>query len=379
MRRVLQPAVKPTQNWLRRSVLALALLLAAPLLTACADAGYYLQSISGHLSLLNRARPVADWLADPATPPALRSQLELAERIRAFAVSELDLPDNASYHRYAALERPAVVWNVVAAPVDSLQLKTWCFPVAGCVGYRGYYDEQDAKQLAAQLGSEGLEVAVLPVPAYSTLGWSNWFGGDPLISTFINYSQGELARLIFHELAHQKVYAKGDTMFNESFASTVERLGAARWLEQHASAAARAQYEASDAKRRAFQQLNLDARRELEQIYEQKRAGTLEGSALSAMKNEAMQRFRDRYAGLRAAWLSQEPGTDARRFAGYDLRVAQANNAWFGTVAAYDEQVPEFLELFDSAGRSFPRFYDAVARLAAMPKAQRDRQLGSAH
>ncbi len=379
MRRQLAPPVQPARSWLRRSVLALALLTAMPLLTACADAGYYLQSISGHLSLLNRAHPVADWLADPATPPALRKQLELAERIRAFAVSDLDLPDNASYHRYAALERPAVVWNVVAAPVDSLQLKTWCFPVAGCVGYRGYYDEQDAKQLAAQLASEGLEVAVLPVPAYSTLGWSNWFGGDPLISTFIHYGQGELARLIFHELAHQKVYAKGDTMFNESFASTVERLGATRWLDQHASAAARAQYEASDAKRRAFQQLNLDARREMERVYEQKMAGALDESAFSAMKKEAMQRFRDHYAALRAEWLAQEPGGDPRRFAGYDLRVAQANNAWFGTVAAYDEQVPEFLELFDSVGRSFPRFYDAVARLAAMPKAQRDHQPGSAH
>ena len=353
----------------------LAGLLTLPLLGGCADAGYYLQSIGGHLNLLNRARPIDDWIADPATSPALRDRLALAERMRAFAVTELGLPDNASYHRYVAIDRRAVVWNVVAAPVDSLRLKTWCFPVAGCVGYRGYYAEAEARQLARQIEAEGLEVAVQPIPAYSTLGWSNWFGGDPLISTFINYPEGELARLIFHELAHQQVYAKDDTMFNESFASTVERLGAARWLQRHGSPAARAEYEALDAKRKAFLKLNLDARRELEQIYARKDAGAPVDSALLAMKNEAMQRFRANYAALRADWLAQEPVPDPRRFAGYDQRVAQANNAWFGTVAAYDAQVPRFLALFEAEGQDFGRFYDAARQLATLPKAERDPQL----
>ncbi len=344
-------------------------------LGGCADAGYYLQSVSGHLALLNRARPIDDWLSDPATSPALRQRLALAERMRAFAVGELGLPDNASYHRYAAIDRRAVVWNVVAAPVDSLRLKTWCFPVAGCVGYRGYYDEAAARQLAAEVAQQGLEVAVQPIPAYSTLGWSNWFGGDPLVSTFIHYPEGELARLIFHELAHQQVYAKDDTTFNESFASTVERLGAARWLQQHGSEAARTEYAALDAKRKAFLQLNLDARRELAHIYERKDPGAQAESALLAMKKEAMQRFRANYAALRADWLAQEPGLDPHRFAGYDQRVAQANNAWFGTVAAYDAQVPQFLALFAAQGQDFGRFYDAVERLAGLPKAERERRL----
>ncbi len=354
---------------------ALLIFLAVALLGGCADAGYYLQSISGHLELLNRARLIDDVINDPTTSPALRDRLALAERMRAFAVSELDLPDNASYHRYAAIDRRAVVWNVVAAPPDSLQLKTWCFPVAGCVGYRGYYDEAKARALAAQIETQDFEVAVQPIPAYSTLGWSNWFGGDPLVSTFINYPEGELARLIFHELAHQKVYAKDDTTFNESFASTVERLGAARWLQQHASPAARAEYAALDAKRKAFLQLNLAARRELEQIYEKKATEELDGPSLLAMKKEAMQRFRSNYDALRASWLAQEPALDARRFAGYDQRVAQANNAWFGTVAAYDAQVPQFLALFEASGQDFGRFYDAALQLAALPKADRNRQL----
>jgi len=163
-------------------------------------------------------------LQSDATPEALKERLRLAGRIRAFASQQLHLPDNPSYLSYANLDRPAAVWNVVAAPEWSLQPKQWCFPVAGCVSYKGYYDEAAAAQEAQQLAAQGLETAVQPVPAYSTLGWLNWAGGDPLLSTFIGYPEGELARLIFHELAHQVVYVAGDTAFNESFATAVERL-----------------------------------------------------------------------------------------------------------------------------------------------------------
>ena len=159
-------------------------------------------------------------------------------RIRAFAAQQLHLPDNASYQSYADLGRPAVVWNVVAAPEWSLEPKQWCFLVAGCVSYKGYFDEAAARLEAQRVAALGLETTVQPVPAYSTLGWLNWAGGDPLLNTFIGYPEGELARLIFHELAHQVVYVAGDTTFNESFATAVERLGAQLWLEQ-ASAAAR--------------------------------------------------------------------------------------------------------------------------------------------
>ena len=222
-------------SWMRVNRAAAAVLAIATL-SGCADLGYYWQSVSGHLSVLNAARPVDDWLTDAHASAALKTRLALASRIRSFAVTELKLPDNASYHRYADLHRSAVVWNVVAAPELSLTLKTWCFAVAGCVGYRGYFSQTEAKSEANELKAQGLEVAVQGVPAYSTLGWLNWAGGDPLLSTFIGYPEGELARLVFHELAHQVVYAPGDTVFNESFATAVERLGVQRWLEARASA-----------------------------------------------------------------------------------------------------------------------------------------------
>ena len=191
------------------------------------------------MQMVNAARPVGEVLADAQTPERVKARLALSQRIRSFAVTELKLPDNASYHRYTELGRSAAVWNVVAANEFSLTLKTWCFPVVGCVGYRGYFSEADARVEADKLRAEGLEASVYGVPAYSTLGWMNWAGGDPLLSTFIRYPEGELARLIFHELSHQVVYAANDTMFNESFATAVERLGSRAWLEGQASEAAR--------------------------------------------------------------------------------------------------------------------------------------------
>jgi predicted aminopeptidase len=163
-----------------------------------------------------------------------------------------------------------VIWNVVAAPAFSLTLKTWCFPVTGCIGYRGYYDEAEARELAAQLRAEGYESDAYPVPAYSTLGWMNWAGGDPLLNTFINYPEGELARTIFHELAHQVVYAKDDTMFNESFATAVERLGVQRWLREQASEPARADYARYDERRQQFRALTQGTRKELQAAYDTK-------------------------------------------------------------------------------------------------------------
>ncbi len=367
---------------MRRRALAAGLggLLAAAALLClggCTTVGYYWQSVSGHVRMLNQARPVEEWLADGATPARLKERLELARRIRAFAVTELHLPDNASYHRYADLKRPAVVWNVVAAPPFSLKLNTWCFPVVGCVGYRGYFDEREAQAEAARMRERGLEAGVYGVPAYSTLGWMNWAGGDPLLNTFIHYPEGELARLIFHELAHQVVYAKDDTMFNESFATAVERLGGAQWLGTQASEAARAEYAAFNARRNEFRALTLATRRELQAIYDAppgatKEAGREAGNAAddlpakAARKARAMQDFRDRYAQLKAAWGG---------FAGYDAWVTRANNATFGAQAAYDELVPGFEALFEREGRDWQRFYDAARRLAATPKEQRHQAL----
>jgi predicted aminopeptidase len=334
-------------------------------ISGCSNLGYYWQNTQGHIAVMNAAKPVQDWLDDPQTSSATKSRLELAQRIRAFASKELALPDNASYTRYADLKRSAVVWNVVAAPPFSLQLKTWCFAVVGCVGYRGYYTEADAKAEAERVKAEGFEVNVYGVPAYSTLGYLNWAGGDPLLSTFITYPEGELARLIFHELAHQVLYVKDDTTFNESFATAVERLGGQQWLAKHGSEAARNEYAAFDSKRREFRALTLRTRERLNQVYKQNKpltgAETAQGAteSISIQKQQVMQQLRDEYAQLKVSWGG---------FAGYDRFIANANNASFGAQAAYDDLVPQFEAVFEKRGKNWPAFYQAIQSITPLPK-----------
>jgi len=333
-------------------------------LAGCADLGYYWQSASGHLGVMRAARPVDEWLADPAASATLKDRLQLAQRIRRFAVTDVGLPDNRSYTGYADLHRRAAVWNVVAAPPYALKLETWCFPVAGCVGYRGYYDEARANQEADVQRAKGLEVSVYPVPAYSTLGWLDWAGGDPLLSTFIAYPEGELARLIFHELAHQLIYVPGDTRFNESFATAVERIGGARWLATEAGDAARAEYAQFDLQRQQFRALALATRRQLEAVYGSREALAGDWAAVEPMKQAVMRDFRARHAQLKAGWTGNRQNA-------YDLWVARANNAMFGAQAAYDDLVPAFEALHAREGHEWPRFYAEVRRIAALPPAER--------
>jgi predicted aminopeptidase len=347
----------------RRNVLwttaSLAALTAMLCVSGCANVGYYWQSVKGHVGVINAAKPVQDWLDDSQTPQATKLRLELSQRIRTFASSELQLPDNASYRRYADLQRSAAVWNVVAAPEYSLTLSTWCFAVVGCVSYRGFYNQADAQREAQLKQDEGLEVNVYGVPAYSTLGYLNWAGGDPLLSTFINYPEGELARLIFHELSHQVLYVQDDTMFNESFATAVERLGGALWLAQESTDAARAEYAQYDQRRKEFRALTLKARKNLAQIY----APPQLNRDVAAMKKIAMQEFKQDYEALKLQWGG---------YAGYDSWVAKANNASFGALAAYDELVPQFEALYakqtGSPAQRFAAFYAQCKTLAAMPR-----------
>ncbi len=336
-------------------------------LGGCANMGYYWQSATGHLRMLQAARPVEEWLGDEQAPPRLKERLQLSQRIRQFASHELHLPDNPSYRRYADLNRTAVVWNVVAAPEFSLKLKTWCFPVTGCVGYRGYFDEAEAKAEAERLRAEGYEASTYPVPAYSTLGWMNWAGGDPLLNTFINYPEGELARLIFHELAHQVVYARDDTVFNESFATAVERLGVERWLATQAPPQARIDYERYNTRRVQFRALTRFTRRALQEVYDNE---AITQEQRRERKEEVFARFRAEYARLRESW-----NLPPERLRTTDEWVAHAGNASFGAQAAYDELVPGFEALFESLGRDWARFYDEAKRLASMPKADRHEYL----
>jgi predicted aminopeptidase len=355
------------RRWLRVAGIGLgglaALLGVAFLSVGCSTLGYYAQSIGGHLDLVQRARPIDEVAADAATPAALRERLALAQRMRDFAVSELALPDNRSYRRYSDLGRSVAVWNVVAAPELSLALETWCFPVVGCVGYRGYYARAAADAEAETLRARGLEVSVYGVPAYSTLGKLEWLGGDPLLNTFVHWPEGELARLIFHELTHQVAYAADDTTFNESFATAVERIGGARWLGRHASDEARTQYAALDARRNDFRELTGRYRERLDALY-RSHASDVDKRAAKAM---LMAEMRSEYAALKAArWAG---------FAGYDGWFERANNASFGVLAAYNEWVPNFERLFEREGRDFKRFYAEVKRLASLPKNERQATL----
>ena len=336
-----------------------ALLAAACLSSGCSNLGYLAQSVGGHVDLLARAQPVDAVMADAAAPAELRERLALSQRIRDFAVRELGLPDNRSYRRYADLGRNAAVWNVVAAPELSLTLETSCFPVVGCVGYRGYYDRAAADAQAEALRARGLDVTVYGVPAYSTLGKLDWLGGDPLLNTFVHWPEGELARLLFHELAHQVTYAADDTMFNESFATAVERIGGARWLAQHAGAAAREQYAVFDGRRNDFRALTGRYRERLDALYRSQASDADKRAGKAALMAE----MRREYAALKVGrWAG---------FSGYDAWFERANNASLGVLAAYNEGVPNFERLFEREGRDFTRFYAEVRRLANLPKAER--------
>ncbi|MFH7040875.1 aminopeptidase [Paucibacter sp. JuS9] len=333
------------------------LLFSLLLLGGCGQLGYLSQSLGGHLRLVGAAKPVDEVLRQQDLTPTLRERLLLSQRMRDFAVAELKLPDNNSYRRYADLHRRAAVWNVVATPALSLELKTWCFPVMGCVGYRGYFNEADAKALSEELKAEGMEVMVYGVPAYSTLGWSRMLGGDPLLNTFIGYPEGELARMIFHELSHQVAYSNDDTGFNEAYATAVERLGGAQWLRKHASAEEQQRDALTQVQRSQFRTLTQRYREQLQALY----AGA---AANKAERKLAL------FGALRADYqrmkLEQWAG-DAR----YDRWFAEANNASFALMSAYDDLVPAFEALFHRLGDDWPRFHAEVKRLAALPRPER--------
>jgi predicted aminopeptidase len=328
--------------------LALLTLLA---LAGCETLSYYAQAVSGHFDLTGRARPVEELLTDAGTPQVLREQLALAQRLREFAARELRLPDNGSYRRFADLARPYAVWNVFAAAEFSLEAVQSCFPVAGCVAYRGFFDPADADARAARLQQRGLDVVVLGVPAYSTLGAFD----DPLLSTFIAWPEAELARLLFHELAHQLVYVKDDSAFNESFAVAVEREGVRRWLSAGGRDGELRRYREARHREQEFAQLLGATRARLATLY----ATKLAPDEMRARKRAAF------------AELATDPVY--RRYA---RRIAGApNNALLASFATYSQRVPAFERLLAARGGKLEEFYAEVRALAALDKAERNRRL----
>lgn len=334
--------------------------LALLALSGCANFGYYLQSVQGQFEIWRRERPIEDVIRDPATPEALRLKLAAVLRIREFASRELGLPDNASYRRYADLGRPFVVWNVFATPELSLEPKQWCFLFAGCVGYRGYFAQATAGRLAAALAEEGYDVHTGGVPAYSTLGWF----ADPVLNTFIHYPEPELARLLFHELAHQVAYARDDTEFNESFAVAVEIEGVRRWLERHEGAGGREVFERMQKRRAGFIRFVETYRGRLAALYRSR----LAPQAMRERKALIFAELARDYERLKAEeWDG---------YAGYDPWFAgRLNNAHIASVAIYTRKVPAFQALLSEQGNDLPRFYAAVKALAAQDRQARDEAL----
>jgi predicted aminopeptidase len=338
-----------------------ALVVALLATASCTSIEYYAQAVSGHLEVMRLAVPIEERLREADTPAPLREKLERVLAIRGFASRELALPDNDSYRRYADLGRPFVLWNVFAAPEFSVTPVQSCFPFAGCVSYRGFYSEEGAQRHADTLAQRGDDVYVGGVSAYSTLGWF----ADPVLSTFIQYPEPEVARIVFHELAHQEVYVKDDTVFNESFATTVEEEGLRRWLEREGTPAQRASYADSRRRRAEFAALVLKYRLQLGDFYaqplstEEKRAG----------KRRVFSQMNDEYAALKASWDG---------FAGFDRLLARGlNNAFIVSIASYTELVPAFRALLAKNEGNLPAFYQAVRDLAKLEKAERDARLAT--
>ena len=291
---------------------------------------------------MSAARPVETWLAEADTSQELKARLETARRIREFASRSLALPDNGSYRSYAELGRPYAVWNVFAAPEFSVEPKRECFPIAGCVGYVGFFSEDSARRRAAQLKAQAYDVYIGGVPAYSTLGWFD----DPLLSTFIRYPDVQLARLVFHELAHQLVYVPGDSAFNESFAVAVEEEGVARWLAAEGRAGELAAFRSAQTRRRQFADKVKEVRTRLARLYNEK----------SVSREFLLNEKRAEFEKLRAEYPKAVP--------------AEPNNAFLVSVALYTELVPEFERLLRESG-SLEAFYARARALAARPAGER--------
>ena len=339
---------------------ALIALIGAALAGGCSHFSYYMQSVEGQLSLLQSRQTITEILADPATPAPLKKRLELALSIRDYASTELKLPDNQSYRSYADLRRPFVVWNVFATKEFSIRPEQWCFPIAGCVGYRGYFSKSGADNFAAELRAEGFDVYVGGVPAYSTLGWFN----DPVLNTFVNYSEYEVARLIFHELAHQVMYTKNDTEFNESFAVAVEVEGVARWMVGHGDDKMRADMARAQQRRSQFADLVLKHRREIGALYRLK----LAPAEMRERKSAAFAALTTDYKQLKEEWGG---------FAGYDRFLDEPNNAKLASIAFYNTLVPQFQQMLARVNGNLPAFYAEARRLAALAKPARYRALGA--
>ncbi|MDX1516326.1 MAG: aminopeptidase [Woeseiaceae bacterium] len=331
----------------------LALLLPVIFLTGC----YYMQAARGQLEVLNRREPIEAVIADPDTPPELADRLALVQDARRYSIAELGMPDNDSYRTYADLEREFVVWSVFAAEEFSLDPKLWCYPIVGCVSYRGYFDKAAADREAAALAGRGYDVFVGGVAAYSTLGRF----ADPVLNTMMRWDDTRLVGVLFHELAHQVLYIRDDTAFNESFATAVEEAGVERYLDDRGMSDAFADYQQRKAFRRELMALIDAARSDLQTYY----AETLDADEKRLLKQHRLDGLT---ADIRS--LLERQGRDADAW----LRLP-FNNARLLSFSLYEGRLPAFRRMLDDCGGRLECFYDEAKRVAALDRTERDSYL----
>ncbi len=329
------------------------------LFASCSSINYFGEAISGHFEILRKAEPIDEVIARDTTGPELKKTLQNIKEARAFAANELLLPDNGSYNRYADIDRECVTWNVIAAEEFSVDPEEWCFPVAGCVSYKGFFDRGKAKQYATELSKKGMDIYVAGAIAYSTLGWFD----DPVLSTMLSRSEAHYIGVLFHELAHQKLYIENDTAFNEAFATSVAEEGIRRWFARTGNGDAYQEFLISQKRSREFNDLILGAREKLQSLYNQK----LSPKLMRSQKQEIFHQLQLDYRELKKHW-----GGDGR----YDAWMSKKlNNAHLALVATYNDLVPIFRLMLVRSNGDLKSFYDRTAVISSQPYEKRHQVL----
>jgi predicted aminopeptidase len=357
----------------RKTLLVLLLVVVVTAVSGCQTIGFYAQAAKGQFQIFAHQEVIDKLVADPKTPAPLRQQLRLIEQLRAFAKDQLKLPVDGNYRKYVDVHRPYVVWNVQAAPQFSLQPRTWWYPLVGSLEYRGYFSERGARKYAARIVKKGDDVYVDGVEAYSTLGWFK----DPVLNTFIDRSEPELAEVIFHELGHRRVFARGDTDFNEAYATTVGQEGARRWLRASGKTNLLERYAVALQRNDQFVHLIMSTREQLEKVYgdtldkdgkvRAAKVPPLPPARLKEAKQRVFMGLRSQYEQLKISWGG---------YSGYDDWFAhELNNAQLNTIANYYDFLPAFKRLLELNGGDMEKFYQEVERLSKMDKDTRHQWL----